>query len=57
MSTILTVWFMLSLVIAFWGSTREIGFIGAMIVSVLLSPLAGLVFVLLSPRKMKKLKI
>jgi hypothetical protein len=48
---------MLSLVIALWGSTREIGFIGAMIVSVLLSPIAGLVFVLLSPKKLKKAKM
>jgi hypothetical protein len=48
---------MLSLVIALWGSTREIGFVGAMIVSVLLSPIAGVVFVLLSPRKMKKVKM
>jgi hypothetical protein len=57
MSTVLTLWFMLSLVIALWGSTREIGFVGAMIVSVLLSPIAGIVFVLLSPRKMKKVKM
>jgi hypothetical protein len=57
MSTILTVWFSLSLIIALWGSTKEIGFIGGMIVSVLLSPLAGFVFVLLSPRKYRKAKL
>jgi hypothetical protein len=57
MSTVLTLWFILSLVIALWGTTREIGFVGAMIVSVLLSPLAGMVFVLLSPKKLKKAKM
>jgi hypothetical protein len=45
---------MLSLIIALWGSTREIGFFGAMIVSVLLSPVAGFIFVILSPRRVKK---
>jgi len=57
MLTFITVWFALSLIIALWGSTREIGFIGGMIISVLLSPIAGLIFLLLSPRKMKKVKV
>jgi hypothetical protein len=57
MEIIITTWFLLSLIVAIWGTAREIGFVGAMIVSVLLSPLAGLVFVLLSPKKMKKVKM
>jgi len=57
MTTILTLWFGFALVIAFWASTREIGFIGGLIVSVLLSPIAGFAFVILSPRKMKKAKM
>lgn len=52
METIIVVWFVISLAIAVWGSRKQIGFIGTFIVSALLSPVAGVVFVLLSPRKL-----
>jgi len=57
MTTILALWFGLALVVALWASTKEIGFIGGLIVSILLSPIAGFTFVILSPRKIKKAKM
>lgn len=57
MTTILTLWLGLAMVIAIWATTKEIGFIGGLIVSVLLSPIAGFTFVILSPRKIKKAKV
>lgn len=57
MTTILTLWLSLALVVALWATTREIGFIGGLIVSILLSPIAGFTFVILSPRKIKKAKM
>lgn len=41
-------WFILSLVVGFIGSSRKIGFFGAFIASLFLSPLIGLVIAALS---------
>jgi mannose/fructose/N-acetylgalactosamine-specific phosphotransferase system component IID len=47
--TILTaIWIALALIVGAIGSSRNIGFFGAFILSVLLSPVIGLVFALLS---------
>lgn len=56
MYTIILSWIGLSLMISIWGSNKEIGFMGSMIISLLLSPIGGFIFVLLSPRKLKKIK-
>lgn len=43
-------WFILSLIVAILGSSRKIGFGGALFVSVFLSPLIGFIVVLCSQR-------
>jgi len=57
MYTILFFWIGLSLLIGVWGSTRQIGFGGSVVISLLLSPIGGIIFVALSPRKFKKAKL
>jgi hypothetical protein len=44
-------WIILSFVVGFVGSDREIGFWGAFLLSLLLSPLIGLIIVLVSRDK------
>ena len=41
-------WLVFSFLVAFFGGNRKIGFTGALILSLIFSPLIGLVFVLLS---------
>ena len=43
-------WFIFALIVAFIGSGRRIGFFLALVVSLLLSPLIGFIFVILSKR-------
>jgi len=57
MYTILFFWLGLSLLIAVWGTTKQIGFGASLIISLLLSPIGGFVFTALSPRKLTKAKL
>lgn len=40
----------LALVLAFWGRERNVGFVSALLFSVLLTPIAGLIVVINSPK-------
>ena len=48
---IFILWIVFTIVVCLAGSSRNIGFWGAFIVSLLLSPVVGLLFVLLSKDK------
>jgi len=53
-------WFVLSILVASIGSNRKIGFVRAFLICVLLSPLIGLIFILISEKhseSLMKLKI
>src|ERR1051326_4993760 len=49
MEGLVLAWLLLSVVVAFFGDGREIGFGKALLVSLLLSPLIGSIFVATSP--------
>lgn len=51
---IIFVWAVLSVIVAFAARPKRIGFWGALLVSVLLSPIIGFIFVSLSQRKDKE---
>ncbi|MDI3319144.1 hypothetical protein [Pinibacter soli] len=42
------IWIALSFIIAFFGSNKKIGFLGSLLISLLLSPIVGFIVTLLS---------
>lgn len=50
-------WFFLSLIVASIGSSKEIGFWGSFFLSLLLSPLIGLIIVLVSKPKRQNINV
>lgn len=54
MTEIILFWFILSLVVGFIGSSKSIGFFFSFLLSLLLSPLIGLIIVALSDSKATK---
>jgi len=60
MEFFIVLWLLISFALAFAGRSRKIGFTRALLLSLLLSPLIGLIFILLSEKKsetLMKLKI
>ncbi len=45
------IWTTLSFSVAFWGKSRKTGFVKALIISMIFSPVTGLIIVLLSDRR------
>jgi hypothetical protein len=52
--TLIAVWAVLSVIVAIAGRPKRIGFWGALLISVLLSPIIGFIIVSLSQRKGKE---
>ncbi len=45
------IWITISIGVAFWGETKETGFVKALILSLVFSPVTGLIIVLLSDKR------
>jgi hypothetical protein len=49
----IVIWIFLALLVASFGSDRKIGFLVSLLISIFLSPIIGLIFVLFSDKKSK----